>query len=543
MTRTLCILVGVALLLGMRAVGQTTPSGATLTNRGATLTTSASAMVDLRGAYVVGTASGQDGRISLAGTFRVTGDWHHEETGTGLGSGPSTGTVALLGTQRQTISGSGLAAFPRLVINNPEGASLATSILVEGTLQLTNGRLRLGSADLWLDTSASITGTFGPTAMIGADGTGMVKKLLGAPGSMLFPVGDETDSVDYSPSTLTFVSGTFAPGAWVGVRVTNAKHPDNPLATGPWLNRYWTLEQDGISSFSCTAVFTYRDADVVGSESGLFGARYHSIWSPGPVADPVANTLTFTGLSAFSDFSGMNERAASATLVVRARAFLQGTWNGLGMQAWLNNSDSTLVLLPLSQPYSDPKVWNYPGTESVPSAAFYAAHPDIVDWVLVELRSGDPAVPPMPVTDRRAGFIRTDGTVVDVDGVSPLAFSSASSGSYYVVIRHRNHLAVMSAGSLALDLSTPLYDFTTSQTQAYSVNTPSDAMKSLGTVYGLTSGDATGDGFIDINDFTEADNNQFNAGYLLYDTNLDGFIDINDFTDADNGQFLGTQVP
>ena len=126
--------------------------------------------------------------------------------------------------------------------------------------------------------------------------------------------------------------------------------------------------------------------------------------------------------------------------------------------------------MPTDQPYYAAP-WNYSGNEhvgSIPSG--------VVDWVLVELRSDTTTT-----TATRAAFVKSDGTVVDTDGTSAVAFVSVPAGSYYVVIRHRNHLAVMSAVAVALNSSSSLYDFTTGQGQAYSTNPGViDPMKGLG---------------------------------------------------------------
>ena len=71
----------------------------------------------------------------------------------------------------------------------------------------------------------------------------------------------------------------------------------------------------------------------------------------------------------------------------------------------------------------------------------------IVDWVLVELRAkGDPA----SVLASRAALVRRDGQVVDVDGLSPIAFP-VPVGEYHVAVQHRNHLGVMTASPLRLN--------------------------------------------------------------------------------------------
>ena len=66
-------------------------------------------------------------------------------------------------------------------------------------------------------------------------------------------------------------------------------------------------------------------------------------------------------------------------------------------------------------------------------------------------------------------FLKSDGTIVDTDGTSPVQFTGLSAGNYYIVIRHRNHLAIMSASAIPLSSSSALYDFTTAQSQAYTL--------------------------------------------------------------------------
>ncbi|HLO52977.1 MAG TPA: Ig-like domain-containing protein [Saprospiraceae bacterium] len=94
----------------------------------------------------------------------------------------------------------------------------------------------------------------------------------------------------------------------------------------------------------------------------------------------------------------------------------------------------------------------------------------IVDWVFVELRSKNDN---REVLATRSGLLQRDGDVVDVDGISPLAFSGVLVDSFYVVVRHRNHLGVMSqkvSNRSLIDFtkpSTPVFDFGTSLNNGY----------------------------------------------------------------------------
>ncbi len=68
-------------------------------------------------------------------------------------------------------------------------------------------------------------------------------------------------------------------------------------------------------------------------------------------------------------------------------------------------------LIPKSQPYKvSPR--NYSGVESV----FYFPS-KIIDWILIELRTNTDSA---STISERAGFLKPDGSIVDLDGISRL---------------------------------------------------------------------------------------------------------------------------
>ena len=149
------------------------------------------------------------------------------------------------------------------------------------------------------------------------------------------------------------------------------------------------------------------------------------------------------------------------------KVMLQGSFNAGAMNTDLNANG----YLPTSHPYSDAP-FNFDGADRVSltdansngKSDFFDNHPDIVDWILVELRTGTDA---STTVAQKAGFLKSDGTVVGLDGSSALQFG-VPDGNYYVVIKHRNHLAIMSASTVALSNSTPAsYDFTTGSDKYY----------------------------------------------------------------------------
>jgi hypothetical protein len=219
-------------------------------------------------------------------------------------------------------------------------------------------------------------------------------------------------------------------------------------------------------------------------------------------------------------------------VMVNTKMWLEGPYSNGSMRTTLN----TAGIIPLGQPYNIAP-WNYTGTENVSSIPL-----GVVDWILVQLRSNTTTT-----VATRAAFVKSDGTVVDVDGASPVDFPGVGVGNYYIVIKHRNHLAIMSASAVPLGGSSSLYDFTTAQSQAYGAG----PMKGLGTgntaPFGLYAGDANADGQITSTDF-----NVFNpkftlaaTGYQASDWNLDGQVTSTDFN-LFNPNFTSartTQVP
>ncbi|MEM9991616.1 MAG: CUB domain-containing protein, partial [Bacteroidota bacterium] len=116
---------------------------------------------------------------------------------------------------------------------------------------------------------------------------------------------------------------------------------------------------------------------------------------------------------------------------ISPKVYLQGPWVGSSM----NNNLGSSNMIPTTSPYSDGKT----ATTSVLA--------NMIDWVYVEIR--DPATG-MNVLEGQSALLRPDGTVVDVDGASPLIISQ-NAGNYHVVIRHRNHLSIMTGTAVLLN--------------------------------------------------------------------------------------------
>jgi hypothetical protein len=241
------------------------------------------------------------------------------------------------------------------------------------------------------------------------------------------------------------------------------------------------------------------------------------------------------------------------SLGLSIKAYLQGamltTPNKTGYGTMMRDDLRIKNLIPTTDPYRNRTGFiqvNNPTVQTItsPNVLTVTGNNAIVDWVFVELRDKTDA---QTAIATKSGLIQRDGNVVDVDGVSPLSFDVAAD-NYYVVLRHRNHLGVMSKNVVTFNATTSVsVDFTSSQTSTYGTN--AQAVVSA-TTNALWAGDANADGKVisvgantDVNTLSQkilkaAGNSTFSISYLLqgYD---DADIDLNGTIAATGGQTDG----
>ena len=202
------------------------------------------------------------------------------------------------------------------------------------------------------------------------------------------------------------------------------------------------------------------------------------------------------------------------------KVFLQGPYNITN-----HNMDANLTSLsdfPKTQPYNA-STWKYNGQESVltiPSG--------VVDWVLVQLRTGTAA---NTTVAQRAGFLLQDGSIVDLDGTTPINFNVDPTNSYYIVVKHRNHLAVMSSSAVSPSSYSSSTPFTFDNTDVYGGATSLDDLSDGN--YGMWAGDVNGNGTVNyaINSdrtalLNDLGNNLISTknGYYNSDVNMNGTV-------------------
>ena len=188
-----------------------------------------------------------------------------------------------------------------------------------------------------------------------------------------------------------------------------------------------------------------------------------------------------------------------------SRCFLQGAYS----DGWMNPRINSII--PLTSPYPSGVV----SVSSIPA--------DMVDWVLVELRT-EPYGSPVA---SQAALLHEDGIITSA-GKPFLLFMNISPGPYYLVLRHRNHLAVLSADTVNIKSSgvPEMLDMS-------NVGNISDRAGIIeyddGSSCAMLAGDADMDGGV----FPSDRNNQWRpqngqSGYKSADFNLNGIVSNSD---------------
>lgn len=146
------------------------------------------------------------------------------------------------------------------------------------------------------------------------------------------------------------------------------------------------------------------------------------------------------------------------TVVLHVRGFLQGAYDS--KTGLMRDDLREQGLIPLAQPFSDRMTAFKYRNKDVTTPAVLAITGDnaIVDWVLVELRSSSN---PRARSIAKAALLQRDGDVADpLTNEAHLRIPNVPEGNYYVSLRHRNHLGVMTKDPILLSPTLTATDFT-----------------------------------------------------------------------------------
>jgi hypothetical protein len=115
---------------------------------------------------------------------------------------------------------------------------------------------------------------------------------------------------------------------------------------------------------------------------------------------------------------------------------------------------------------------------------------------------------------------------LNTSGIASVNIPISFSGSYYVTVKQRNSIGVVTSSPVSFSTPAVSYDFSTSATQAFGSN-----LKNLGAgVFGIYSGDVNQDGIIDLGDLVPVfvQSSLASSGYMPEDVNGDGLVDLTD---------------
>ncbi len=323
----------------------------------------------------------------------------------------------------------------------------------------------------------------------------------------------------------TIPQGT-ASGAGYRIRIVSS----SPLA-------YATDNNSNIAVSATTTYYGDADADGLGDPATIatacsvpVGYVLNNTDLCPQLNGTVGNTCNDGNTSTVNDVitAGCQCLGTPAGVRISPKVFLEGPF--VGAASLMNDGLRSSGQLPLLEPYSAQGYAQVGGGgETVAPGIFsVTGNNAIVDWVLLELRNGAGF---QQVMATRSALVQRDGDVVDLDGTSPISFE-ATAGSYAVVVRHRNHLGVMTAGLVALGNAPVTIDFTLAGTSTYG----SAARKTVGSKQVLWAGDVAGNGMLM---YTGTNNdrdpilaaiggalptNTVVGTYAQSDTNLDGVI-------------------
>ena len=321
----------------------------------------------------------------------------------------------------------------------------------------------------------------GGTTLLSWDDSGDANCEYATESPYYIPYFDDPTATYYEGATIT---GLEAPMISFGFNGVEAGHnPEFTYCYGTSLTISLYGIYGGVGPYDVT--YTINGGTPVMVEDATIGTVLGGpeILAAGIYTFAVTDITDANGCKASADF--LSKCVATVNMNycgVYLKTILQGAYDsstGL-MRTTLNSSG----YLPLAQPYAGTPL-AYAGSETVTSF-----NSNVVDWVVVELRTGIEA---STMVARKAALLLDNGDIVSPDQVNAPVFPEITTGDFYVVIYHRNHLPVMTASPITLPNSPDSpYDFTTSPSiQVYGGN---NGVIPVGAdVYGQIAGDVNMD--------------------------------------------------
>lgn len=291
--------------------------------------------------------------------------------------------------------------------------------------------------------------------------------------------------------------------------------------------RYYELNNTG-SAITPNVSAAYVASGTHDEENGLSGPYFiynyddpnWGAYGDGVTATPISgNTVAIA--------AGANDLVFSEGIKINSKFYLEGPYDD-GTNVMLTTINGSI---PTTSPYTE----DARTASAVPAAA--------VDWVLVEVRAttGGAAL------GYRSCFLKSDGRLIGDNGSNNIGLPWIP-GSYFIVMRHRNHHGVMTAATqtgLTWGGSPTTYDYSTAQTQAYTGGADPMVLVDTapGNVYGCYAGETNNSGIITNSDKDLINTDLNNSGYYVSDTNMSEIVTNADKDPVNSNLNKSAQIP
>ena len=211
-----------------------------------------------------------------------------------------------------------------LSINPTTGGDilLQEDLTIQGALELLNGKLVLGSKNLQLNGGL---GTIQNGSYIKTESTGkLIRKTNATNTSYLFPIGQSS----YTPVSVNFQGGIQSNSTLSG-RIVSGSHPQMNAEQMEYVrtNYYWEMNSENMTNPNYSITLNYQDALVTNglteteldlrpakwsAESGWKSSDQCSICHSSGIMGSSSmnteqNTITWSGVTGFSDFMGLGQ--------------------------------------------------------------------------------------------------------------------------------------------------------------------------------------------------------------------------------------------